>query len=251
LNQTQYSEVPEWFNSWERTGLITFNDKNGDGIITMHGDAKVNELDVDRDIIVLANPEIAGLPNWVIALVAAGGLAAALSTAAGLLLVISSSISHDLLKSFLWKSLNERQELLAARISAAFAVVIAGYFGIHPPGYVAQVVAFAFGLAAASFFPVLVLGVFDKRTNRQGAVSGMLVGILFTASYIIYFKLVAPGAGASEWWFGISPEGIGSIGMLINFVTTIVISRATPPPSAELQSMVDEMRLPSEEPAPS
>ncbi len=249
LNGREYSEVPEWFNSWERTGLIAFNDKNHDGIITMDGDPAINELDVDPDIIVLANPEIAGLPNWVIALVAAGGLAAALSTAAGLLLVISSSISHDLLKSFLWKALNEKQELLAARISAAFAVVVAGYFGIHPPGYVAQVVAFAFGLAAASFFPVLVLGVFDKRTNREGAVSGMLVGIVFTASYIIYFKLVAPGADASQWWFGISPEGIGSIGMLMNFVTTIVVSRVTKPPASELQNMVDEMRLPTEGPA--
>ena len=249
LNGHAYSEVPEWFRSWERTGLISFNDKNGDGIINMDGDPKINELDVDPDIIVLANPEIAGLPNWVIALVAAGGLAAALSTAAGLLLVISSSISHDLLKSFMWKDLNEKQELRAARISAAFAVVVAGYFGIHPPGYVAQVVAFAFGLAAASFFPVLVLGVFDKRPNRQGAIAGMLVGILFTASYIIYFKLLAPEAGPSQWFCGISPEGIGSIGMLLNFVTTLVISRVTPPPAAAIQSMVDEMRLPRDGPA--
>ena len=149
----------------------------------------------------------------------------------------------------MWKDLNEKQELRAARISAAFAVVVAGYFGIHPPGYVAQVVAFAFGLAAASFFPVLVLGVFDKRTNRQGAIAGMLVGILFTASYIIYFKLLAPEAGSSQWFFGISPEGIGSIGMLLNFVTTLVISRVTPPPEAAIQSMVDEMRLPRDGPA--
>ena len=242
----EYSDVPTWFTSWERTGLIAFEDKNGDGRITFHGDPGRNELTVDRDIIVLANPEIAELPNWVIALVAAGGLAAALSTAAGLLLVISSSISHDLLKSFLWKDLDDRQELFAARVAAAFAVVVAGYFGIHPPGYVAQVVAFAFGLAAASFFPVLVLGVFDKRTNRQGAVSGMLVGILFTASYIIYFKFINPTAGSDDWWFGISPEGIGALGMLLNFAVTLGVSRATHPPSADLQALVDEMRLPRE-----
>ena len=239
--------MPQWFRSWERTGLISFEDKNADGKIAIRGDPEINELEVDRDIIVLANPEIAGLPNWVIALVAAGGLAAALSTAAGLLLVISSSISHDLLKSFLWKDLDERQELLAARIAAAFAVVVAGYFGIHPPGYVAQVVAFAFGLAAASFFPVLVLGVFDKRTNRQGAVCGMLAGIVFTAGYISYFKFFAADAGPERWLFGISPEGIGSIGMLLNFAVTVVVSRLTPAPSAAIQNLVDEMRLPREE----
>ena len=245
----EYNEVPEWFNSWERTGLIEFDDKNGDGKIAFVGDADKNELKVDRDIIVLANPEIAGLPNWVIALVAAGGLAAALSTAAGLLLVISSSISHDLLKSFLWKDLDDKQELMAARIAAAFAVVVAGYFGINPPGYVAQVVAFAFGLAAASFFPVLVLGVFDKRTNRQGAVAGMLIGIFFTAGYIVYFKFF--GGVESEWLWGISPEGIGSIGMLINFVVTLVVSRITPPPPQHVVDLVDEMRLPREGPAAS
>lgn len=245
----EYNEVPEWFNSWERTGLIEFDDKNGDGKIAFVGDADKNELKVDRDIIVLANPEIAGLPNWVIALVAAGGLAAALSTAAGLLLVISSSISHDLLKSFLWKDLDDKQELMAARIAAAFAVVVAGYFGINPPGYVAQVVAFAFGLAAASFFPVLVLGVFDKRTNRQGAVAGMLIGIFFTAGYIVYFKFF--GGLESEWLWGISPEGIGSIGMLINFVVTLVVSRITPPPPQHVVDLVDEMRLPREGPAAS
>ncbi|MCP4037767.1 MAG: cation acetate symporter [bacterium] len=249
VDARRYDEVPAWFTSWERTGLISFEDKNGDGRIAFHGDPAVNELTVDPDIIVLANPEIAALPNWVIALVAAGGLAAALSTAAGLLLVISSSISHDLLKSFLWKNLDDRQELLAARIAAAFAVVVAGYFGIHPPGYVAQVVAFAFGLAAASFFPVLVLGVFDKRTNRQGAVCGMLVGILFTASYISYFKFVAPGAGAEQWWFGISPEGIGALGMVLNFAVTVGVSRVTQPPTLELQALVDEMRLPREGPS--
>jgi len=246
LEGRAYAEVPDWFRSWEQTGLISFDDKNGDGIIDYRGDPAINELHVDRDIIVLANPEIAELPNWVIALVAAGGLAAALSTAAGLLLVISSSISHDLLKSFLWKDLDERQELIAARIAAAFAVVIAGYFGIHPPGYVAQVVAFAFGLAAASFFPVLVLGIFDKRTNREGAISGMLVGILFTATYISYFKFLNPTAGPDRWWFGISPEGIGSIGMLLNFAVTLIVSRITPAPPEEVQRLVEEMRLPRE-----
>jgi cation/acetate symporter len=245
----EYTEVPQWFSSWEQTGLITFDDKNGDGKIAFHGDPEVNELRVDPDIIVLANPEIAELPNWVIALVAAGGLAAALSTAAGLLLVISSSISHDLLKSFLWKDLSEKQELMAARIAAAFAVVVAGYFGIHPPGYVAQVVAFAFGLAAASFFPVLVLGIFDKRTNRDGAVAGMLVGIISTASYISYFKFIAPEAGQEQWILGISPEGIGSLGMLLNFIVTIIVSRMTAPPSEDVMRMVDEMRLPREAPA--
>lgn len=242
----EYSEVPQWFRSWEQTGLIVFDDKNGDGKIAFNGDPDRNELKVDRDIIVLANPEIAGLPNWVIALVAAGGLAAALSTAAGLLLVISSSISHDLLKSFLWKDLSEKQELTAARTAAAFAVVVAGYFGINPPGYVAQVVAFAFGLAAASFFPILVLGVFDKRTNRQGVVAGMLVGILFTASYISYFKF--GGASEEQWLFGISPEGIGAVGMVINFVVTIVVSRMTPMPEPHVVEFVDEMRLPREAP---
>jgi len=246
VDGTAYEEVPAWFTSWESTGLIAFDDKNGDGRIAFHGDADRNELTVDRDIIVLANPEIAELPNWVIALVAAGGLAAALSTAAGLLLVISSSISHDLLKSFLWKDLDEKQELMAARIAAAFAVVVAGYFGIHPPGYVAQVVAFAFGLAAASFFPVLVLGVFDKRTNREGVVAGMLAGILFTAGYISYFKFIAPQAGAEAWWFGVSPEGIGAVGMLLNFAVTFSVSRLTAEPAPELQALVDEMRLPRE-----
>jgi len=246
LEGRPYAEVPAWFRSWEETGLIRFEDKNGDGIIDYRGDPELNELYVDRDIIVLANPEIAELPNWVIALVAAGGLAAALSTAAGLLLVISSSISHDLLKSFLWKDLDERQELIAARIAAAFAVVVAGYFGIHPPGYVAQVVAFAFGLAAASFFPILVLGIFDKRTNREGAISGMLAGILTTAGYIVYFKFIYPDAGPDRWWFGISPEGIGSIGMLINFATTLIVSRLTPEPPKHVQELVDRVRLPTE-----
>ena len=244
LNDTRYDAAPEWFTNWETTGLIAFEDKNGDGRILYSGDPAANELTVDRDIIVLANPEIARLPNWVVALVVAGALAAALSTAAGLLLVISSSVSHDLVKSILKPDLSERDELRLARIAAAGAVVVAGFFGIYPLGFVAQVVAFAFGLAAASFFPVLVLGIFNKRVNKQGAIAGMLSGVLFTASYIIYFRSINPGAGADEWWLGISPEGIGAVGMLLNFVVTLVVSRFTPPPSAEVVAMVAEIRLP-------
>src|SRR5210317_888995 len=210
-----YAQMPDWFSNWETTGLLGFNDKNGDGLIQYSADAMINELTVDRDIMVLANPEIANLPAWVIALVAAGGLAAALSTAAGLLLVISSSVSHDLVKRVFVPSITEKQELLAARIAAAGAVMIAGYFGINPPGFVAQVVAFAFGLACSSFFPAIILGVFVKRANREGVVSGMLAGIIFTASYIIYFKFM--GGTPDQFWFGISPEGIGALGMLINF----------------------------------
>jgi cation/acetate symporter len=204
---------------------------------------------VDRDIIVLANPEIARLPAWVVALVAAGGLAAALSTAAGLLLVISASISHDIVKSMLRPGMSERNELLLARGAAGVAVLVAGYFGINPPGFVAQVVAFAFGLAAASFFPVLVLGIFSTRTTKQGAIAGMLTGILFTAAYIIYFRFFNRSAGASEWLLGISPEGIGSIGMLLNFAVTLSVSRFTPPPPREVQALVEEIRLPHR-PAP-
>jgi cation/acetate symporter len=204
-----------------------------------------NEMSIDRDIMVLANPEIANLPNWVIALVAAGGLAAALSTAAGLLLVISSSISHDLLKKMIMKDITEKQELLYARIAAFFAVVIAGLLGIFPPAFVAQVVAFAFGLAAASFFPAIILGIFDKRANMQGAISGMVVGIVFTAGYIIYFKFVNPeGNNASNWLWGISPEGIGSIGMLLNIAVTYTISHLTAPPPAHIQELVDHIRVP-------
>ncbi len=243
LHQVPYEEAPEWFSNWETTGLVAFDDKNGDGIIQYSGD-ETNELVVDRDIMVLANPEIARLPAWVVALVAAGGLAAALSTAAGLLLVIASAISHDLGKSLLLPGLTEGRELLLARIAAGGAVVVAGYFGINPPGFVAQVVAFAFGLAASSFFPILVLGVFSKRTTREGAITGMIAGILFTASYIYYFRFVAPEAGADEWLLGISPEGIGSIGMLINFALTLVISRFTQPPPQEVQDLIEEIRLP-------
>jgi len=206
-----------------------------------------NELYVDRDIMVLANPEIAKLPAWVVALVAAGGLAAALSTAAGLLLVISSALSHDLLKNVIAPHISERTELFAARVAAAIAVVIAGYFGIHPPGFVAQVVAFAFGLAASSFFPILVLGVFWRRTTKEGAIAGMLSGIIFTAAYIIYFKFINPAANnPAHWWFGISPEGIGMIGMIINFIVTTVVSLLTKEPPKEVQEMVLKLRYPKE-----
>jgi cation/acetate symporter len=246
LEGTAYANAPAWFNSWEKTGLISFDDKNGDGIIAYRGDPATNELMVDRDIMVLANPEIAELPNWVIALVAAGGLAAALSTAAGLLLVISSSVSHDLLKSVFRPDMSERAELTAARTSAVLAVVAAGWVGIYPPAYVAQVVAFAFGLAAASFFPVLVLGIFSLRTTRQGAIAGMLSGIGFTASYIVYFKFLATDAGPESWWFGISPEGIGIVGMAINFCVATLVSRVTPPPSDSMIRLVERIRLPGE-----
>jgi len=244
LNGTPYAEAPEWFKNWEKTGLIEFDDRNGDGIMVYSGRPEINELQVDPDIMVLANPEIARLPAWVVGLVAAGALAAALSTAAGLLLVISTSISHDLFKSIFIRNLSERAELRLARISAGVAVVIAGIFGIYPPGFVAQVVAFAFGLAASSFFPILVLGIFSQRVNKEGAISGMLTGILFTASYIIYFRYINPTGGPDQWLFGISPEGIGSIGMLLNLVVTLTVSRFTPAPPAHVQRLIAEIRLP-------
>ncbi len=244
LHGTSYSEVPEWFRSWETTGLIDFDDRNGDGMIDMSDGA--SELTVDRDIMVLANPEIAELPAWVVALVAAGGLAAALSTAAGLLLVIASAISHDVAKSVLWKEMSSRRELLLARGTAAGAVVVAAYFGISPPGFVAQVVAFAFGLAAASFFPILVLGIFTRTTTKEGAIAGMSTGILFTGAYIVHFRLIRPEATAEDWLFGISPEGIGAVGMLINFALALTVSRFTRPPPEEVQRLVSEIRLPRE-----
>ena len=249
LHNTSYSEVPEWFKSWETTGLIDFEDQDGDGIIDMSDGA--DELTVDQDIMVLANPEIAELPAWVVALVAAGGLAAALSTAAGLLLVIASAISHDIGKSILWKDMSSRRELLLARGTASVAVIIAAYFGISPPGFVAQVVAFAFGLAASSFFPVLVLGIFTRSTTKEGAITGMSTGILFTGSYIVYFRLIRPEATAEDWLFGISPEGIGAVGMLINFALALTVSRFTKPPPEEVQQLVSEIRLPRERAAES
>ena len=245
LSNSSYSEVPNWFSNWEKTGLLTFDDKNGDGKIQYVSDVNINELKVDQDIIVLANPEIANLPPWVIGLVVAGGLAAALSTAAGLLLVISTSISHDLLKNYLRPNISEKGELFAARVAIAVAVVAAGLAGLNPPGFVAQVVALAFGLAASSFFPAIILGIFDKRMNREGAMSGMIVGILFTATYIIYFKPQLGGSGLPEdYWFGISPEGIGTLGMFFNFIIAILVSRFTPPPSKEVQELTERIRTP-------
>ena len=247
VSDAKYEEIPDWFKNWEMTGLIKFNDKNQDGMIQYRGPQSdiENELTIDRDIMVLANPEIARLPNWIVGLVAAGGLAAALSTAAGLLLVISTSVAHDLLKRELIPNITERGELIAARVAAGVAVCIAGYFGMNPPGFVAQVVAFAFGLAAASFFPAIIMGIFSKRMNKYGAVSGMIVGLLFTAAYIIYFKFVQPELNTAEhWWFGISPEGIGTLGMALNFLVAIVVSQATPEPPLAIQELVEEIRVP-------
>ncbi len=245
VKNADYSEMPVWFKNWENTGLISFDDKNNDGRIRYVADAQNNELTIDRDIIVLANPEIANLPAWVIALVVAGGLAAALSTAAGLLLVISTSISHDLLKKHIAPDINEKGELRAARLAIAIAVIAAGLAGLNPPGFVAQVVALAFGLAASSFFPAIILGIFDKRMNKQGANSGMVIGILFTTVYIIYFKPQLGGPGTAEgYWFGIAPEGIGTLGALINFVIAIVVSRMTPPPPGEVQELTESIRYP-------
>jgi len=260
-----YEERPNWFTTWESTGLVQFDDKNGDGRVQYYDDSNPsfasqaeqygwqgNELSVDRDIMVLANPEIAGLPNWVIALVAAGGIAAALSTAAGLLLVISAAVSHDLIKGIFVPAISEKKELLAGRIAAAFAILIAGYLGFDPPGWVAQVVAFAFGLAAASLFPVILLGIFFKRVNREGAIAGMLTGLLFTYGYIEFFKgLFLKWAGApwgtntaEHWFLGISPEGIGVIGMCLNFAVAISVSLMTPPPPEHIQHMVEHIRVP-------
>ena len=247
VSNVEYTAVPEWFSKWEATNLVSFEDKNNDGRIQYLGDAEQNELEVNRDIMVLANPEIAGLPNWVVALVAAGALAAALSTAAGLLLVISTAVAHDLLKRSFMPAITEKQELLYARIAIFMAVLVAGYVGINPPAYVAQVVAYAFGLAAASFFPAIVLGIFQKRMNKHGAIAGMLAGFTFTAAYIIYFKTINPAAdNAANWWLGISPEGIGSIGTLANLTVAIIISKFTPAPPKNVQAIVEDIRLPGE-----
>ncbi len=256
VNNQPISSMPAWFGKWQQTGLLKFEDKNGDGKIQYYNDKnqdfviakaapagwKGNELTVDNDIMVLANPEIAKLPAWVIALVVAGGLASALSTAAGLLLVISTSISHDILKKWLMPEISEKGELTAARVTIGVAVVIAGYFGINPPGFVAQVVAWAFGLAAASFFPAIILGIFYKRMNMQGAVAGMITGLVFTGSYIWYFKY--GGGSPADYWFGISPEGIGTLGMLLNTAVALVISSVTPPPPPEVQAIVENIRVP-------
>ena len=272
IDNTSYAETPGWFKNWEDIGLISWIDKNEDGVIQYRSGNALektkpqfssergkynqrlvlnkptengNEIYIDRDIMVLANPEIARLPNWVIALVAAGALAAALSTAAGLLLVISSAVSHDLMKKTLKPSITEKQELFLARISAATAILIAGIFGIYPPAFVAQVVAFAFGLAAASIFPAIVMGIFSKRMNKYGAICGMLSGLIFTATYIIFFKFISPEYNTSEYWlFGISPEGIGVIGMIINFMIAIIISSISKPPPIEVYEIVDNIRMP-------
>ncbi len=236
-----YSEIPEWFARWETTGLIKWEDKNNDGKVFYSKTAE-NELTVNRDIMVLANPEIAQLPNWVIALVAAGAVAAALSTAAGLLLVISTSISHDLMKKTINPNITEKQELLYARGAAVLAILVAGYFGVNPPGFVAQVVALAFGLAASSVFPAILMGIFSKRMNTQGAVAGMIVGIASTMAYIVYFKFM--GGTKDEMWFGISPEGFGTVGMILNFVVAKVVSSMTAEPPAEIQQIVEDIRIP-------
>ncbi len=245
VSDVPYAEAPSWVKSWEKTGLISWEDKNGDGAMQYVAAKDANEMKIDRDIMVLANPEIAKLPNWVIALVAAGGLAAALSTAAGLLLVISTSISHDLLKKTLMPAITEKQELLFARIGAAVAVCVAGYLGINPPGFVAQVVAFAFGLAAASFFPAIIMGIFSKRMNKEGAIAGMVTGITLTAAYIVYFKFVHPELNSAEHWFlGISPEGFGTVGMVLNFAVATVVSMLTKAPPQAVQTLVGEIRVP-------
>lgn len=264
VSNKNYADMPQWFKNWEKTGLLIYNDKNGDGKIQyVKGDAFVvkdgkpqkdqpnaesaNELYIDNDIMVLANPEIAKLPNWVIALVAAGALAAALSTAAGLLLVISAAVSHDLIKKMVNPNISEKGELWTARISAAVAVVIAGYFGINPPGFVAAVVALAFGLAAASFFPAIILGIFNKRMNKEGAVSGMIVGMLLMLYYMAKYKLgwIGDMPDKSEWWFGISPEGFGTVAMIANFIVALVVSKFTPAPPQEVQDIVENIRIPS------
>lgn len=272
VSEKEYATLPSWFANWENTGLLAWADKNNDGkvqyvagkalngkptfddekrgangerIVTNANAETANELYVDRDIMVLANPEIADLPPWVIALIAAGGLAAALSTAAGLLLVISTSVSHDLLKKQLMPDMSDKQELFYARIAAAVAVCVAGYFGINPPGFVAAVVALAFGLAAASFFPAIILGIFNKRMNREGAVAGMIVGISLMIFYMLAYKFNAFGPTTSDdWWFGISPEGFGTVAMLVNFVVSLTVSAFTPPPPTAVQEIVEDIRIP-------
>jgi cation/acetate symporter len=233
----------DWVTKWENTGLLTLEDKNQDGLLSLTSDNATSEIKVDNDIIVLSTPEVAQLAPWVIALVAAGGLAAALSTASGLLLVISSSVAHDVYYRMINPNASESQRLFVGRIMVGLAIVLAGYVGINPPGFVAQVVAFAFGLAAASFFPVILLGIFDQRTNREGAISGMLVGLIFTTAYIVGNKF-----GMPLWFFGVSAEGIGTLGMLLNFMVTLVVSRLTPPPPPHVQAMVEELRSPLEAP---
>jgi cation/acetate symporter len=251
VSNKPYENVPPWFKKWETTGLIKFDDKNNDGLIQYVANKNTNELTVDNDIMVLANPEIANLPNWIIALVAAGALAAALSTAAGLLLVISSSVSHDLIKKMINPNISEKGELISARLSAVIAVCIAGYFGINPPGFVAATVALAFGLAAASFFPAIILGIFYKKMNREGAVSGMIVGIMLMLFYMTKFKFGWFGGGSKDdWWFGISPEGFGTVAMILNFITSLLIMQFTSEPPKDVQEIVENIRIPSGASAP-
>jgi cation/acetate symporter len=272
VHDKEYVSAPAWVKTWEEIGLIAWLDKNDDGriqyaagspfsgapeflelrgahgerLLTNPASSSVNEIYVDRDIMVLANPEIAKLPGWVVALVAAGGLAAALSTAAGLLLVVSTSISHDLMKKTFKPDISDKQELLYARIAAAAAICVAGYLGINPPGFVAQVVAFAFGLAAASLFPAILMGIFYRRMNKEGAIAGMVTGLVSTFAYIAWFKLINPAANVPDnWLFGISPEGIGSIGMVLNFAVALTVSRLTPAPPQEVRDLVDDIRLPT------
>lgn len=240
-----YVDMPEWFSKWEDTGLLKFEDKNRDGLIQYVADKEQNELDVDADIMVLANPEIADLPNWVIALLAAGALAAALSTAAGLLLVISSAVSHDLLKKMVLPDISEKGELVSARIAATLAVCLAGYFGINPPGFVAATVALAFGLAAASFFPAILMGIFYKKMNKEGAISGMIVGVTLMLFYMTKFKFGWFGGGSqSDWWFGISPEGFGTFAMLLNFAVALIVCNFTKQTPENIQQLVEKIRLP-------
>ena len=248
VSEKDYSTMLYWFKKWEETGLLKYDDKNDDNIIQYLGDEQLNELTIDKDIMVLANPEIAQLPNWVIALLAAGAIAAALSTAAGLLLVISSSISHDLIKRIINPEISDKGELIAARVSAFFAVMLAGYFGINPPDFVAATVALAFGLAAASFFPAIVLGIFYKKMNKEGAISGMLIGILSMLFYMTKFKFGWFGGGSSEdWWFGISPEGFGTIAMLINLIVSVTVANFTASPPEKIIKLVENIRLPSDD----
>jgi cation/acetate symporter len=252
VSEKEHKEMPEWFAKWEKTGLLKFEDKNADGKIQYVANKEANELTIDNDIMVLANPEIAKLPNWVVALLAAGALAAALSTAAGLLLVISSSVSHDLIKKMIKPDISEKGELWAARGAAAVAVVIAGYFGINPPGFVAAVVALAFGLAAASFFPAIILGIFYKKMNKKGAIAGMVVGMALMIFYMLKFKFGIFDGGKEavdslkdSWWFGISPEGFGTIAMLVNFIVALLVNRFTPEPPQDVQEIVENIRIPS------
>ncbi|WP_023583870.1 sodium:solute symporter family protein [Vibrio parahaemolyticus] len=246
-----YDERPTWFKNWEKTGLLGFDDKNGDGNINYTSDAATNELKVDNDIMVLANPEIAKLPNWVIALVAAGGLAAALSTAAGLLLAISSAISHDLIKGVINPNISEKKELLASRISMAVAIAVAGYLGLHPPGFAAGTVALAFGLAASSIFPALMMGILSKNINKEGAIAGMIAGISITLFYVFQHKGILFIADwtyleswGSNWFLGIEPNAFGAIGALFNFIVAFAVSKVTAETPQEVKDLVEHVRVP-------